>query len=156
LSTRINQEVKEVLVQSLSSTGGNVRLNQEVKLLLVPASLSALQVQIIGGPFQDALGNPLSNGYLVMQLQHDAVALNSGQIMGNVSVHIPLDINGRIQGTVSGAPVFVWPNSALLPAGGNYLIWAYTSIGQLAWDNPQVQVVGSANPFNVNTWIPGP
>lgn len=131
-------------------------MNQEIKLLIVPAELSPLQVQLIGGPFQDAAGNALSNGYLVMQLQHDAVALNSGQIAGNVSIRISLDINGRIQGTTSGAPIYVWPNSALLPAGGNYLIWAYTSTNQLAWNNPQVQIVGATNPFNVNSWVPGP
>lgn len=176
MSTRINQETVEIASNGLTSAGGNTRLNQEVillgvtaaafpgnvrvnqlaTLLLVPSNLSAQQVQLVGGPFQDALGNPLSNGYLVFQLQHDAVALNSGQIMGNMSVRVPLDINGRIQGTVVGAPVFIWPNSALLPAGGNYIIWAYDSVNKLAWDNPQIQQVGSANPFNVNTWVPGP
>lgn len=176
MSVRINQEAIEIVSKGLTSAGGNVRLNQETillgvnaasfpgnvrlnqlsLLLLVPSNLNAAQVQLIGGPFQDALGNPLSNGYLIMQLLHDAVALNTGQITGNISIRVPLDINGRIQGTVGGAPVFVWPNVALLPAGGNYLIWAYTSTNQLAWDNPQVQVVGNTNPFNVNVWIPGP
>ena len=84
---------------------------------LVPSILSPLQVQLIGGPFQDALGNPLSNGYLVMRLQHDAVAFGNGQIVGNDAVRIPLDINGRIQGTVIGAPIYIWPNTALLPSG---------------------------------------
>ena len=114
-------------------------------------------MQLVGGPFQDALGNPLSNGYLVMQLQHDAVALNTGQIMGNMAVHIPLDINGYIQGTVLGNPIYIWPNNVLLPANGNYLIWAYDSSNRLAWDNPQVQqVLSSPNPFNVDAWVPGP
>jgi hypothetical protein len=155
MSTRLNQEGFLVGVPGVTSAG-NVRLNQLALLLLTPSSVNSLQVQIIGGPFQDALGNPLSNGYLIMQLQHDAVALNTGQIVGNASVRIPLDINGRIQGTVTGAPVFIWPNSALLPAGGNYLIWAYDSANRLVWDNPQVQVVGATNPFNVNVWVPGP
>jgi hypothetical protein len=177
LSTRINQEALEIATGKLTSSGGNVRinqeaillgvnasaypgnvrLNQEVILLLVPASLQGSKVQLIGGPFQDALGNALSNGYLIMQLQHDAVALNTGQIVGNLSVKIPLDINGYIQGTVVGAPIFVWPNSILLPANGNYIIWAYSSTNQLVWDNPQVQqVLSSPSPFNVNAWIPGP
>jgi hypothetical protein len=177
LSTRLNQEALEIAVSSVSASTGNVRLNQEAillgvnsnsfpgnvrlnqlaLLLLTPASLQGERVQIVGGPFQDALGNALSNGYLVMQLQHDAVALNVGQIVGNMAVHIPLDINGYIQGTVTGAPVYIWPNNVLLPPDGNYLIWAYDSVNRLAWDNPQVQqVLSSPSPFNVDAWIPGP
>ena len=155
-NTRVNQEALLVASRGLAAPGGNTRINQLAFLFLVPANLQPQQVQIIGGPFQDALGNPLANGYLIFQLQHDAVALNSGQIMGNMSVKVPLDGAGRIQGTVSGLPVLIWPNAALLPAGGNYIIWAYDVSGKLAWDNPQIQVVGNTNPFNVNTWVPGP
>lgn len=176
MSTRIDQEVLEVAVESVNSSLGNTRINQETLLvgtqgktypgntranqiaflLLTPASLAGQRVQLIGGPFQDALGNPLSNGYLVFQLQHDAVALYAGQILGNISVRVPLDINGYIEGTVIGAPVYIWPNTALLPAGGNYIIWAYDSVNRLAWDNPQIQSVGATNPWSVNQWIPGP
>jgi hypothetical protein len=155
MSTRLNQEAILIGTNGVTSSG-NVRLNQIALLLLTPASINALQVQIIGGPFQDALGNPLSNGFLLMRLQHDAVALNTGQIVGNTAVRIPLDINGFIQGTHTGAPIFIWPNTALLPAGGNYLIWAYDASERLVWDNPQIQVVQATNPFNVNTWVPGP
>lgn len=179
MSVRINQEVTEIAVPRIASagtqggnvranqeamllgvrsigTGGNVRINQIAEILLVPTTLSPLQVQIIGGPFQDALGDPLSNGYLIFQLQHDAVALGSGQIMGNWSVRVPLDINGRIQGTITGAPVFIWPNGALLPAGGNYIVWAYDSGNRLVWDNPQVVVVTGPTIYNMNSFIPGP
>jgi hypothetical protein len=174
LAIRLNQETLEVAVSQATSSGGNVRLNQESLLLaipgsgnvrlnqlaflvLTPASLEGSRVQLVGGPFQDALGNPLSNGYLLFMLQHDAVALNTGQILGNVSVKVPLDINGYIQGTVTGAPVYIWPNNILLPAGGSYLIWAYDSVNRPAWENPQVQqVLSSPNPFNANAWVPGP
>jgi hypothetical protein len=156
LAVRINQEELLVGVPA-NAYPSNVRINQLALLLLVPSTLQGSKVQIIGGPFQDALGNALSNGYLVFQLQHDAVALNVGQIMGNMSVRVPLDINGYIQGTVSGAPIYVWPNNVLLPASGTYLIWAYDSSNRLAWDNPQIQSVNSSpSPFNVNAWIPGP
>lgn len=180
MSSRLNQEALEIVTGRLSasgSQGGNVRLNQEALLIgvnanaypgnvrinqltflmLVPASLEGERVQITGGPFQDALGNPLSNGYLIFQLQHDAVAPNIGLILGNISVRVPLDINGYIQGTVTGAPVYIWPNNVLLPAGGTYIVWAYTSTNQLAWDNPQIQsVLSNPNPYNVNVWVPGP
>jgi len=176
LAVRLNQEVIEVASQGGASGGnvrlnqeaillgvngnaspGNVRLNQEILLLLTPASLVGSKVQIIGGPFQDALGNALSDGYLIMQLQHDAVALNTGQIVGGKSVVIPLDINGYIQGTVTGAPVYIWPNNVLLPSTTTYIVWAYDSVNRPVWDNPQIQTVSnSPSPFNVNAWIPGP
>ena len=181
MATRINQESLEIGVKRISASGtqggnvrlnqeslllgingvtgipGNVRLNQLSFLLLTPASLQGQRVQLVGGPFQDALGNPLSFGYLVFQLQHDAVALNTGQILGNASVIVPLDINGYIQGTITGAPIYIWPNNVLLPAGGNYIIWAYDSVNRLVWDNPQIQsVLSTPSPFNVNVWIPGP
>jgi hypothetical protein len=155
LSVRINQEALLVGVQG-DTYPGHVRINQLAVLVLAPTNLNAAQVQIIGGPFQDNLGNALSNGYLLFQLQHDAVAFGTGQIMGNVSTQVPLDINGYIQGTHTGAPVFIWPNASLLPAGGNYIIWAYTSTNGLAWDNPQIQSIPAISPFNVNDWIPGP
>jgi hypothetical protein len=125
--------------------------------MITPVTLQGAKVQIIGGPFQDALGNALSNGYLIFQLQHDAVASGTGQIVGNISVKVPLDVNGYIQGTVTGAAVFIWPNNVLLPAGGTYLIHAYNASNQLAWDNPQTQsVLNTPSPFNVNVWVPGP
>lgn len=180
MSVRINQEPIEIAASSVSSAGsgggdvrlnqeavilgvnanafpGNVRLNQFPLLFLVPASLQGSRVQIVGGPFQDALGNVLSNGYLVFQLQHDAVAVGTGQIVGNMSVRVPLDTAGHIQGTISGTPVLIWPNDVLLPAGGNYIIWAYDSVNKPAWDNPQIQqVLSLPSPFNVNAWVPGP
>ena len=181
MSTRLNQEVLEVGVTKLASSGGNVRLNQEVLqiavknltatgsgkgntrlnqaalLLLTPVNLNALKIQLIGGPFQDALGNPLANGYLIMRLQHDAAAPFNAQIVGNMAVKIPLDANGYVQGTFTGAQIFIWPNDVLVPAGGTYLIWAYDANNRLAWDNPQVQqVLSTPNPYNVNNWVPGP
>jgi hypothetical protein len=113
--------------------------------------------QIVGGPFQDALGNPLANGYLIFQLQHDGAVTGTGMIMGNISVQIPLDANGNISGTSGGTDYYIWPNDQIVPAGGTYIIWAYDSNNRLAWDNPQVQqVLSSPSPFNVDAWIPGP
>lgn len=117
------------------------------------------QVQIIGGPFQDALGNPLANGYLVFQLQHDATVSGAvnGQIVGGISIRVPLDVNGFIQGTVSGSPIKIWPNDILRPGNTSYIVWAYDANNRLAFDNPQVQQVLSVpSPYNINNWTPGP
>lgn len=111
-------------------------------------------VPIIGGPFQDASGNALSNGYLVFQLQHDAAAAGTGQIVGQASVRVQLNDTGSIP---TSPPVNMWPNDLLVPAGGTYLVWAYDSSNRLVWDNPQVQqILSSPNPFNLNAWVPGP
>lgn len=155
-NTRVNQETIQLVTKSLA-LAGNTKLNQEVLLMLVPVATQGAKVQIVGGPFQDALGNPISNGYLLMQLQHDATILGgAGQVVGNVAVKIPLDINGNIQGTVVGSPIFIWPNNLISP-NSNYLIWLYDASNRLVWDNPQSQQVLSApSPFNVNAWVPGP
>lgn len=157
MSTRINQE--PILIGNkggLTLAGGNVRVNQEVLLLMVPVVLQGAKVQVIGGPFQDALGNPVSNGFLLFQLQHDCVVTGTGQVVGNVAVRVPLDINGNIQGTVVGNPVFMWPNNLMLP-NTNYLIWLFDASNRLVWDNPQSQqILSSPSPFNVNAWTPGP
>jgi hypothetical protein len=155
LSVRINQEAFLEGVSGVTG-GGNVRVNQEVLLLITPVSLQGNKVQIVGGPFQDALGNPLSNGYLIFQLQHDESA-GTGQIAGNISVRVPLDANGYIQGTVTGNAIFMWPNNVLTPASSTYLVWLYNASNQPAWDNPQVQSVNSTpSPYSVNAWVPGP
>lgn len=181
MAVRINQEALNVFVKTISAAGtglGKTKLNQEALLATVPASVTGLgktkinqaaillltpvsligqRVQITGGPFQDASGNPLSNGYLVFRLQHDGVALFTGQIVGGAAVRVPLDINGYVQGTISGAPVLMWPNNVLLPAGGSYIVWAYDSSNRLVWDNPQVQTINSTpSPYSINVWIPGP
>jgi hypothetical protein len=114
--------------------------------------------QITGGPFQDASGNPLINGYLVFQLQHDAVIVGTGVITGGISVQVPLDSNGYIRGTTTGAPVNIWPNDQMAPSGLTYLVYAYDQYNRTAWSNPQVQpVLSSPSPYNVNNaWTPGP
>lgn len=112
------------------------------------------RVQITGGPFQDALGNPLANGYLVFQLQHDASVVGTGQIVGALAVQVPLDASGNIQ---TSPVVNIWPNDVLSPSGGNYIVWAYDSNNRLVWDNPQIQqVLSSPSPYNINAWTPGP
>ena len=156
MSTRINQE--PVLIGTNTVTGSsNTRINQIAIMMLVPAVLQGLKVQIIGGPFQDALGNPLADGYLMMQLQHDAVVPTIGLVAGGIAVRVPLDGSGYVQGTVTGAPIYAWPNDILLPSGGTYIVWAYDASNRFVWDNPQIQSIKSTpSPFNINAWVPGP
>ncbi|MGA7401143.1 MAG: hypothetical protein WBW38_14045 [Candidatus Sulfotelmatobacter sp.] len=107
--------------------------------------------QIIGGNFQDFEGNVLANGYLTMQLSHDAEeSVGPGQVVAGFPRRVPLDANGNIAGTV-----LLWPNDQLNPANTYYIVNAYRHDGTLAWAAPQFQTVTtSPSPFNVGVWIP--
>jgi hypothetical protein len=140
-----------------------VRDTQDALLIVEPIpSISPCGpgfVQLIGGSFQDNEGNPLADGYLLMQLSQDAQAqiggFPSGQICSRIKVKVPLDSNGNVQGTPGDnlGPICVWPNSGLAPTGTTYAVWAYTADGQLAW-GPQYLTVTGTTTFNCNTWTP--
>ncbi len=107
--------------------------------------------QITGGAFQDFEGNVLANGYLTMQLSHDeGESVDPGQVVGGLSLRVPLDPFGNIAGTV-----LVWPNDQLNPANSYYVVNAYRRDGTQAWLSPQFQTVTtSPSPFNVGAWVP--
>jgi hypothetical protein len=109
------------------------------------------QNQIIGGGFSDFEGSVLANGYLTMQLSHDASqSLGPGQVVAGSSLRVPLDANGNIAGTV-----LVWPNDQLNPPTTFYTVNAYRRDGSLAWAAPQFQtVLSTPSPFNVGVWVP--
>ena len=102
--------------------------------------------QIIGGNFQDPLGNPVALGYLTIRLNQDGVASDS-QISAGFLIKIPLDINGNIAGTVD-----VWPNDQITPTTV-YFVDAYTASGENIWSNQQV-IPSGAGSFDIGTWIP--
>jgi hypothetical protein len=107
--------------------------------------------QIIGGAFQDAQGNTLANGYLVLQLSHDEQeSVDPGQVVSGYTLKVPLDTNGNVAGTV-----YVWPNDQLSPINSYYIVNAYRSDGTLAWQAPQYQTITSTtSPFNLGSWVP--
>ncbi len=107
--------------------------------------------RITGGNFQDFEGQVLANGYLTLQLSHDAQeSVGPGQVVAGFPRRVPLDANGNIAGTV-----LVWPNDQLDPANTYYIVNAYRRDGTLAWAAPQFETVASSpSPFNVGVWIP--
>lgn len=110
----------------------------------------ATKNQITGGAFQDALGNPVANGYMLFELSQDAQVNGSTQLGAGRIINIDLDVNGNILGTQS-----VWPNDVLSPDNSFYNVSVYTANGQLVWGpNPQ-QVLSTTSPFNIGVWIPG-
>lgn len=106
-------------------------------------------VQLTGGNFQDAEGNVLENGYLVMTLSQDASA-GTDNVCAGVSVTIRLGANGSV---VTSPPQYVWGNDALLPVNTYYRVTGYAASGQPVWGPNNQQVVGSGT-FDVGLWVP--
>lgn len=107
--------------------------------------------RIIGGKFRSFDGTVLALGYLVMELSHDERdTTDLSQVVGGLKVHVPLDNNGSVAGTVN-----VEVNSSLLPAGSYYIVNAYRNDSTKAWKAAQfVQVPASPNPYDIGNWIP--
>lgn len=107
--------------------------------------------QLTGGAFQDPLGNPLANGYLLLQLNQDAQYATSNQLVfGGVAIRIQLDANGNVASTQS-----VWANGDLTPAGTFYYINVYNSKGVLQNNpTPLTITIPSGSTYNLGLWIP--
>src|SRR5271157_1434286 len=97
-------------------------------------------IQLTGGNFQDAQGNPIVLGSLKLQPQADAVVVSNpyGQVESNVPIILPLDSTGNLVGTPS-----IWASSELSPKIG-YLVSVYdkdgaqVNHGTILWVFPQV------------------
>lgn len=71
------------------------------------------QVQISGGDFQDAEGNALVGGTLILQLSTPAAVVNTNQIASSVPIVITLGSGGNAPNTE------IWGNDVLTPSGGS-------------------------------------
>lgn len=109
-------------------------------------------VQLTGGAYQDIQGNPLANGYLIMQLSQDAsVASPASQIASGYTVKIQLDGNGNV---ITSPAQYVWPNDVLSPANTFYIVSAYTATGELVWGPNSQQVFSTPSPYPIGGWTP--
>ena len=108
---------------------------------------------IIGGGFQDILGTPLANGYLLFELSASAAVNTTTRIVRGATVKINLDSDGNVAG--SGPTVqSIWPNDVMTPATTFYLVSAYSSVGQLVWGPNAQQVLSTPSPFDIGAWTP--
>lgn len=105
------------------------------------------QRQVIGGNFQDALGNPLNGGKITFRLTTDAVA-SGNQVVQGVLVSALLDSSGSISGTV-----LLWPNDQLSPSGTVYRIKVYTTAGEQAWESENA-IPSGVGSFDIGTLVP--
>jgi hypothetical protein len=110
-------------------------------------------LQIVGGRYQDEFGNPLSFGYILLELSHDAKeSTDPGTVSGGLKKTITLDINGSIP---SNPPTLVWSNDTLLPSGTFYIVRWFKQDGAEADKFEQYwQLTASPNPLDVGTIIP--
>ncbi len=104
-----------------------------------------------GGAFEDLEGNPLANGYLILELSHDEnYAAGPYQIAAGLKIKVQLDSSGNINPTVN-----VWSSDVLTPPGSYYTVTAYKFDGTQADRNSQFWILSSSpNPLNVASLIP--
>lgn len=133
-------------------TTGHLRVSQASLIFEInpQTGQGICPVQIYGGAFMDPLGNPISNGYLTMQLTSDTlICTANGQLVSGKKFRVPLDVNGNIQGTVT-----VEPNDLLTPAGNQYRVYLYAIDGTQVWATPHYWTIVSLASINVGTLIP--
>lgn len=108
--------------------------------------------QLTGGEFQDILGNPLVDGFLLMELSEDVTIDTSIAVGRGVTIMIPLDSNGDVE---TSPPQSVWPNDVMTPSDSFYMVSVYSESGQLVWGPNAQQVLSTPSPFDVTAWNPG-
>lgn len=113
---------------------------------------SPTKVQLIGGHFQDAEGNVLALGALVLELSQDEqITSLTGQITAGIKIRLALDSAG----SVSTSPAqSVWPTDVMNPSGATYTAWCYAANGQLAWGPNYGLTVPSGATYDVDNWVP--
>jgi hypothetical protein len=103
---------------------------------------------ISGGVFQDAEGNPLAGGLLVLTLDSAAVVIGTGQVVNNLPLSITLDVNGNAPTTL------VWFNDVLSPAGTAYSVTLFSASGKPAWTSAQLWSFTGGSAINLDTMVP--
>jgi hypothetical protein len=102
-------------------------------------------LKTIIGQFKDAMGNPIANGKLTLQLSQDALASNAQ--IGPVPLQITLDPSGNIPSNTQ-----LFANDELLPLNTYYTVTVTTDTG-VAWGPQLLQIVG-ASPIDLTKIIP--
>jgi|ERR1019366_4275703 hypothetical protein len=150
---RDTQELVLLVTSTGSASHALIRDTQELMLLIQVIGSR----QVIGGNFQDSLGNPLANGTLQIKLSCDAVSNDGAQLCAGIIVVWPLDSNGNVT-----AGLMLRPTSLLRAANVSvpgqgfsvyYIMTAYSAAGQLCW---QSRVSMPATALNLSTLVPTP
>src|SRR5579871_16597 len=107
------------------------------------------QIQIEGGQFQNALGQPVSNGTLVLQLNEDCqVPSANNQIVSAAPLTIPLEVNGNV---AAASNVQIWPNALMLPSNSYYQATVIDNTGTQVFAKIQNWYFTNTSPTNLGT-----
>ncbi len=102
---------------------------------------------ITGGSFQDALGNPIAFGTLLLQLPQDAASSLPSLVAAGIQLQIPLDASGNVTGNFS-----VWPTDQLSPNTLTYTAWVLTNSNTQVWGPHKEVILSNPSPFNLDAW----
>jgi sugar lactone lactonase YvrE len=117
------------------------------------APVAFVLIQLTGGGYQDFLGNPLANGYLMMKINNPVEAYTVGNdvIEGNdIQFRISLDNNGNVATTPAQ---YVYSTSSLTPTC-TYVVQAFAFDGTTTSAPQIVTVPNTAAQFNTALWVP--
>ena len=106
------------------------------------------KIAVSGGSFQDAEGNPLAGGLLVLTLDSAAVVLGTGQVVNNLPLFITLDSTGNAPSTP------IWFNDQLTPSGTAYSATLFSAPGKPAWTAAQLWSFTGGSAINLDTMVP--
>jgi len=108
-------------------------------------------VELVGGGYQDLLGHPLANGYLMMNISNPSEVYTVGHevVEGNdLHFKINLDSNGNC---VLGQ--YVFSTSSLTPTC-TYTVQAFAADGTTAGVSQTVTVPNTQVSYNISNWVP--
>ena len=100
--------------------------------------------------FQDAQGNALANGTLILRLNQPASATSAGGGQVDVTdIVLALDSSGKI----TGQPVNLWANDQLTPSTTFYTARVFSSTGLLIF-GPVNWTISGTSPVDVSAINP--
>lgn len=100
---------------------------------------------ITGGGFQDAQGNKIVSGLLVLRLSQDGNVSGSGQIAPS-TVSFTTDSSGNVSGSL-------WFNDQITPSGTVYYATLFDASSNKVW-GPEAWSLTGSSPLDVGTLIP--
>lgn len=113
-SVAADQSLSLIVEQRLVPAIISNYIDQQLGLLVVKRIVDL--VQLVGGGYQDFLGNPLAKGYLVMNISNPVETYTVGsEVVEGDDIHfkITLDSNGNVSTTPAQ---YVFSTSSLTPA----------------------------------------
>ena len=150
-SAEVDQDAVFIVAQRLVPAIIYTFLDQDLVFAVVHRIVDL--VQLVGGGYQDFLGHPLANGYLMMKIKNPVEIYTAGtEVIEGSDIHfkITLDSNGN----VSSSPAqYVFSTDSLTPTC-EYIVTAYAFDGTTA-SAPQIVTVPNTNvSYNISNWVP--